>query len=297
MKLVHPLPAACPLSPRSLVWSARLWAAQTVPMAKRKPQTGKRAAKPAGSPREVQPPIPGMEAWAEQFTDPVLSQDPIKVLQAAMEAVGMDPAKPIQPGGKLFGGLITLQMAFDPVTARTDRSEQLALVVAHAEDARKLAASKPRTMQELQQLTDQLRQKVRATLCLRRAIKPPADLPDDRRPLFMDAEIIGLVGPDDDARSALVTLKLPRVIVDRLRDAVCALQPSRTMAGIASLGITQVLDVLEAHYLLQTGRRFPARPVEVLTGGRPSRTTATSAAKPPTRTKPGKRGNARNKNP
>ena len=284
--------ARCDLSPLSLVWSAMPWAAQTVPMARRKPQTGRRTNKPATQarrPRDVQPPIPGMEAWAEQCTDPVLSQDPIHVLQEAMAAVGLDPAKPIHPGGKLFGGLLTHQVGANPVTARTDRSEQVALVVAHAEEARKLAASKPKTMQELQEQTNQLREKVRATLCLRRAVRPPAGLKDDRRPLVMDAEIISLVGPDDDARSALVTLKLPRVIVDRLRDAVCALQPSRTMAGIASLGISQVLDVLEAHYLLQTSTRFPARPVEVLAGGRPSRTTATSAAKPPTRTKPSKR--------
>jgi hypothetical protein len=230
-----------------------------------------------------------MEAWAEQCSDPVLSQDPMAVLEAALEAVGIDIHKPATPDGKLFRGLLIHQVGMNPVTARTDRSEQLALVVAHAEDARKLAAAKPKTMQELQHLTNQLREKVRATLYLRRAVRPPVGLKDERRPLVMDAEIISLVGPDDDARSALVTLKLPRVIVDRLRDAVCALQPSRTMAGIASLGISQVLDVLEAHYLLQTGTRFPARPVEVLAGGRPSRTTATSAAKPPTRTKPSKR--------
>lgn len=280
------------ISPRTLVWSARPWAAQTVPMAKRRPTTSKRTPKPATQARkarDVQPPIPGLEAWAEQCSDPVLSQDPMAVLEAALEAVGIDIHKPAKPDGKLFRGLLTHQVGANPVTARTDRSEQLALVVAHAEEARQLAAAKPKTMQELQQLTDQLRERVRATLHLRRAVRPPDGLKDERRPLVMDSEIISLVGPDDDARSALVTLKLPRVIVDRLRDAVCALQPSRTMAGIASLGISQVLDVLEAHYLLQTGRRFPARPVEVLAGGRPSRTTATSAAKPPTRTKPNKR--------
>jgi len=284
--------AWCDLSPLTLVWSARPWAAQTVPMAKRRPTTSKRTPKPATQARkarDVQPPIPGLEAWAEQCSDPVLSQDPMAVLEAALEAVGIDIHKPAKPDGKLFRGLLTHQVGANPVTARTDRSEQLALVVAHAEEARQLAAAKPKTMQELQHLTDQLRERVRATLYLRRAVRPPAGLKDERRPLVMDAEIIGLVGPDDDARSALVTLKLPRVIVDRLRDAVCALQPSRTMAGIASLGISQVLDVLEAHYLLQTGGRFPARPVEVLAGGRPSRTTATSAAKPPTRTKPNKR--------
>jgi hypothetical protein len=258
-------------------------------MARRKTQTGKRTPKATKQPRDVQPPIPGLEAWAEQCSDPVLSQDPMAVLEAALEAVGIDIHKPTKPDGKLFRGLLTHQVGANPVTARTDRSEQLALVVAHAEEARQLAAAKPKTMQELQHLTDQLRERVRATLYLRRAVRPPVGLKDERRPLVMDAEIISLVGPDDDARSALVTLKLPRVIVDRLRDAVCALQPSRTMAGIASLGISQVLDVLEAHYLLQTGRRFPARPVEVLAGGRPSRTTATSAAKPPTRTKPNKR--------
>jgi hypothetical protein len=89
------------------------------------------------------------------------------------------------------------------------------------------------------------------------------------------------VGPDEDARSAPLTLKLPQVVIDRLRDAVAALAPTRTMAGIAALGISMVLDVLEAEYLKHTGHRFPKRGGEALEGGRPSRTRTRDAQEAP----------------
>jgi hypothetical protein len=42
-----------------------------------------------------------------------------------------------------------------------------------------------------------------------------------------------------------------------------------------------VLDVLEAEHLKHTGSRFPKRPGQVLEGGRPSRTLATTAQRQP----------------
>jgi len=268
-----------------LVCSAKPWAAQTVPMAKRRP-TSKRTPKvpkQGSSARDVQPLLPG---WTKQqqleFLDPVARMDPLEELRKALELVGIDPSKPAQPDP-------FLRQEVGLLPAKTDSSEAIALAVAHAADARQIAATKVRTAGEAQQLDAKLRDLVRCTLYLRRNMRLPDGLEDDRRPVIMDGEIISLAGPDDDARSALVTLKLPRMLVDRLRDAVHAMQPTRTMAGIASLGISMVLDALEAQVIRNTGRGFPKRPVDVLAGGRPSRTTATNAAKPPTRTKPSKR--------
>ena len=267
--------ARCDLSPLALVWSAKPWAAQTVPMAKRKTQTGKRAAKAPKQAVEVQPMLPG---WTQEevraFLDPVAKMNPDQELIKALEAVGIDLAKPCQPATLLRQGAGLL-------TARTAHSEQVALAVAHAEDARACRDGK--------YASENLRQDVLATLYLRRNLPLPSGLHDPRQPLIMDGECVALVQPSDDARSGLVAFKVPRVLVDRLRDAVHAMQPTRTMAGIVSLGIATVLDALESQVIRQTGKGFPKRPTKVLTGGRPSRTAATNAAKPPTRTKPKKR--------
>jgi hypothetical protein len=263
------------LSPRTLVWSARPWAAQTVAMAKRRPQTGKRAAKGTRQAPDVQPMLPG---WTQEevraFLDPVAKMNPDQELIKALEAVGIDLAKACQPAA-------LLRQSAGLLTARTAHSEQVALAVAHAEDARACRDGK--------YASENLRQDVLATLYLRRNLPLPSGLHDTRTPLIMDGECVALVQPSDDARSGLIAFKVPRVLVDRLRDAVHAMQPTRTMAGIVSLGIATVLDALESQVIRQTGKGFPKRPTKVLTGGRPSRTTATNAAKPPNRTKPSKR--------
>jgi len=214
-----------------------------------------------------------------------LQVDALQELAKALKAVGIDPHKAAQPDEFLRDAWHQLG------TARTEHAELVALAVEHANDARAQSASKPRTMREMHQEDDALRARVQATMMLRRNMRLPEGMQDDRRPVIMDGEIITLVGPQDEARSALVTLKLPQVVIDRLRDAVAATGPKRTMAGIAALGITMVLDVLEAEHLKHTGRRIPKRPGQVLEGGRPSRTRATTAQEAPIGAKgPKKRG-------
>jgi hypothetical protein len=226
--------------------------------------------------------MPGVE-----LPHPLEKLDALDELRRALEAVGIDPHKQAQPDS-------FLQDQWHAVgSARTEHAELVALAVEHANDARAQASSKPRTMREVQQEADALRDLVRATILLRHNLRLPEGLEDDRRPLLMDGEIIGLVGPQDDARSALVTLKLPQVVIDRLRDAVAAMGGRRTMAGIAALGITLVLDVLEAESLKHTGKRFPKRAGEVLDGGRPSRTRATTAQKAPGEPKAAKKARLR----
>jgi hypothetical protein len=224
---------------------------------------------------DLRPPSPQQRLPGIADVDPLHGVDPLEQLQMALDAVGIDPDKAAQPDEFLRDAWHQF------ATARTKQSEMVALAVAHAMDARAQRASKRRTMHEVQAEADALRELVRATMYLRRGMIPPDGAQDDRRPLRMDGEIIGLVGPQEDARSALVTLKLPQVVIDRLRDAVAALAPTRTMAGIAALGITMLLDVLEAEHLKHTGKRFPKRPGQVLEGGRPSRTRATTAQKAP----------------
>lgn len=237
------------------------------------------------------------ESDLAEAMDPLRAVDPLEKLAEALEMVGIDPAKPSQPDEFLGDAWHKF------VQVRSYHADLVALAVAHAQDARAVASWKPgkqpgtslRDAQQQafvtsQQMTKHLRDLVQATLYLQRNMRPPAGIQDDRRPLMMDGEIIALVAPEDDARSALVTLKLPRVVIDRLRDAVLAMAPSRTMAGIAALGITMVLDLLEAEHLRHTGQGFPRRPGEVLEGGRPSRTTATTAQPAPLRKHPQKQG-------
>jgi hypothetical protein len=276
---------------------------QTAVMAKqpkRNPSKPKPGTRPKRARRTVQQPLPGMidkhgrtsadlaAAAAAAGLDHPLRTDALEELANALAAVGIDPRLPVQPDE--FAGDRWHLLGH----ARTGHSEQVALAVEHAQDARALAATRVRTDAAGAALMDQLRAKVWATMCLRRRLRLPVDLPDARRPLTMDDEIITLVGPDDDERTALVTLKLPQVVIDRLRDAVHALAPRRTMAGISALGISMVLDVLEAEHLKHTGRRFPRRGGEVLEGGRPSRTRATTAGTGPVSQKPRKQApNAR----
>ena len=232
--------------------------------------------------RSATKPMPGVE-----LPHPLEKLDALDELRRALEAVGIDPHKQAQPDS-------FLQDQWHVVgSARTEHAELVALAVEHANDARAQASSKPSTMREVHQEADALRDLVRATILLRHNLRLPEGLEDDRKPLLMDGEIIGLVGPQDDARSALVTLKLPQVVIDRLRDAVAAIGGRRTMAGIAALGITMVLDVLEAESLKHTGKRFPKRPGQVLEGGRPSRTRATTAQKAPGEPKAAKKARLR----
>lgn len=276
--------ARCDPSPLALVWSAWAWWAQTVAMGKRRPQTGKRTRKAAKQPREVQPMLPWLTAEERRdLVDPVKQLNASHELLAAMETAGIDPHKATQPDPFMGAEWATL------TSARTDHSEQLALAVEHAEDAKAVSAGR---------MSEQaLMECVKCTLYLRRNMTPQGGLKDDRRPVLMDGEIICLAGPDDDIRTDLITMRLPRVVVERLRDAVHALSPRRTMAGIASLGISLVLDVLEAAHIRHEGHGFPRRPAQALEGGRPSRLRAIA---PPVRRaagKPSKGANSRNKNP
>jgi len=275
------------VSPAMLVWSVWPWAAQTVWMARKKPSQPKRTTKArnqAAAKPEVQPFFPHLTAEERRdLIDPVRQMDASQVLLDAMETAGIDPHKATQPDPFMGAEWATL------TSARTDHSEQLALAVAHAEDAKAVSAGR---MAE-----QDLRDAVKCTLYLRRNMTPQGGLKDDRRPVLMDGEIICLAGPDDDIRTDLITMRLPRVVVERLRDAVHALSPRRTMAGIASLGISLVLDVLEAAHIRHEGHGFPRRPAQALEGGRPSRLRAIA---PPVRRaagKPSKKPNARNKNP
>jgi hypothetical protein len=211
---------------------------------------------------------------------PLHGVDALEELSQALKVVGIDPAHVHE---REYRALLR------ELTARTTHSELVALAVEHAEDAHAQALSRPRTWQETVGEAAELRAKVLATMHLRRNSQPPEGTEDHRRPLLMDGEIIGLVHPHEDARSTLLTVKLPRVVIDRLRDAVVALGPDRTMAGIVSLGVQLVLDQLEAGYIRCTGHRFPKRPGQVLEGGRPSRTRARDAQPAP---KPAKAGKA-----
>ena len=226
--------------------------------------------------RKGQQTLPGLPPEVlEDIRHPLHGVDPLQELDRALAAVGINPAHQRQADDFLQDQWVHF------CHARTQHAELVALAVEHANDARAAAAARPRTDQEGRRQQDALRALVQATMLLRRNLRLPEGMKDDRKPLRMDEEIIGLVGPDEDARSALVTLKLPQVVIDRLRDAVAAMGGRRTMAGIASLGITMVLDVLEAEHLKHTGSRFPKRPGQVLEGGRPSRTLATTAQRQP----------------
>jgi hypothetical protein len=214
---------------------------------------------------EIRHPLHGVDAYQE--------------LLQALELVGIDPAHVHE---REYRSLLR------ELTARTTHSEQVALAVEHAEDARALTRAKVRTDPEGAAQLQALRARVLATMYLRRNHQPPEGTEDDRRPLLMDGEIIGLVHPHEDARSTLLTVKLPKVVIDRLRDAAAALGPDRTMAGIVSLGVQMVLDQLEAGYIRCTGHRFPKRPGQVLEGGRPSRMRTRDAQPAPKAAKPKK---------
>jgi len=272
--IAQPCTAVGPVrSGRLLVWSASRHPAQNGCMAKKKPTVRKKYKRPADV-LAVQPMLPG---WTQEevraFMDPVAQLHPERELLKALEAVGIDIHKPCQPSAQMRVGVGLL-------TARTAHSEQVALAVAHAEDARACSQG--------DYPSQNLQQDVLATLYLRRQLPLPDGLHDTRTPLIMDGETVALVQPTQDARSAIVAFKLPRCLVDRLRDAVNALQPTRTMAGIVSLGIATVLDALESQVIRTTGAGFPKRATEVLAGGTASRTTATTAMRKPTAAKQGK---------
>ena len=240
----------------------------------------------------VQPAFPELPRDVlEDLRHPLHGVDPLERLQQALDLVGIDPSKPSQPCP--FMGDQWPHTAY----ARTPHSELVALAVEHAEDARRYGASRPRTHREAERERDALRDLVLCTLLRRGNLRLFEGLEDDRRGLRMDGELVTLVGPDDDARSSPCTLKLPQVVIDRLRDAVAALAPTRTMAGIAALGVSMVLDVLEAEYLKHTGHRFPKRGGEVLEGGRPSRVRSRDAEEAPEPRKPKKRPDPGHKHP
>lgn len=298
-------------APRRVGWSPRIRHSQTVLMAKnRKPtKRGKRASTPSTKGdlrqfgREVRPVTAGSRrdlgrqedgsrqsvidpALREDLQSPLAGVDPVEELIEALRLVCIDPHhEHKRPYVELLRAM----------TARTTHSELVALAVTHADDAKRLL---PQTMfpgdskagwasaldqwfhpLEIAKRKDQLRELVRSTMQLRRSLPPVGD--DQRRPLVMDGEIIDLVPPEADARSVLLTVKIPRVVIDRLRDAVMALAPDRTMGGIVALGVQMVLDQLEADYIRAMGHRFPKRAGQVLEGGRPSRTRATTAQAAP----------------
>jgi hypothetical protein len=106
-------------------------------------------------------------------------------------------------------------------------------------------------------------------------------MPDDHRtPLVVDGQVVALLDDPGEGLTQLLTLRLPRIIIDRLRDAAAALRPQRTMAGLATVGIQMMLDQLEAALIEQTGQGFPQRQTEVLPGGRPQRVRQPAAPKP-----------------
>lgn len=94
---------------------------------------------------------------------------------------------------------------------------------------------------------------------------------DNRRPLVVDHEVIRLIDQPEDGLTQLLTLRLPRVVIDKLRDAAALLQPHKTMAGLATVAILQLLDQIEGQLLEATAEGIPPRPVGTQLGGRPSR--------------------------
>lgn len=270
--------------PPELVYPARACAGQTLAMAKRKRSPAARskpraprAARPGAevrAPLDVRPGPSGQELLLSQ--DPLHGTTPDRRLIQALELVGIDHRVAAQPSP------IWLEAWRHGVRVRGEHAELVALAVAHAEDAR--ACSRGDIAGEV------LSQEVICTAHLLRNRKPPEGLEDERLVLTMDGEVIALLRPQDDSRSALVTVKLPQVVIDRLRDAVHAMAPARTMAGITALGITLVLDQLEAAHIKHTGHGFPRRGGAVLEGGRPSRTRATTAAPARRRKRPQKPG-------
>lgn len=285
MSLYLRQPGAGWCAPCGAGWPSGSSPAQTAPMAKhpskRRPaarpkadprgRTGARRVAPATEPTGTAPDVDDGDFLAE-VRHPLHGVDALEELRQAFKAVGIDPAHVHE---REYRALLR------ELTARTTHSELVALAVEHAEDAH--------AQIDGQIYAADLRARVLATMHLRRNAPPPEGTEDERRPLLMDGEIIGLVHPHEDARSTLLTVKLPRVVIDRLRDAVVALGPDRTMAGIVSLGVQLVLDQLEAGYIRCTGHRFPKRPGQVLEGGRPSRTRARDAQPAP---KPAKAGKA-----
>lgn len=89
--------------------------------------------------------------------------------------------------------------------------------------------------------------------------------------LIMDGVVIAELDDPQDGLTQLVTLRLPRVVIERLRNAAALLQPSRTMAGIVSIGVTTQLDQIETSLMRQTGQGIPQRPAGTHLGGRPQR--------------------------
>jgi hypothetical protein len=279
--------------PEQLTYPTDPEAGQTPAMSKKPKRTSKRAKPAKQAPaRHVQQALPHLpRAVLENLQHPLHGVDALEQLRQALELVGIDPSKPAQPD-PFMGDEWHLT-----AHARTPASELVALAVEHAEHARRHAATMPKSWADARQQDDALRDLVLCTLLRRGNMRLLEGLEDDRRALRMDGECITLVGPDDDARSSLCTFKLPQVVIDRLRDAVAALAPTRTMAGIAALGITMVLDVLEAEYVKHTGHRFPKRGGEVLEGGRPSRTRSRDAQEAPEPRRPKKRPDPGHKHP
>ena len=265
-------------------------AGQTLGMSKHPKRKPAKRAK--AQPNMVQPMFPELPREVlEDLRHPLHGVDPLEQLRQALELVGIDATKAAQENpflGSDWAGF---------AKARTKASELVALAVEHADDARRHLASRVRTDRDGIKQLDALRDRVLATMLRWQRCKMLEGLEDDRRPLVMDGEVITLVGQDDDARANLITFKLPQLVIDRLRDAVAALSPHRTMAGIAALGISMVLDVLEAEHVKHTGRRFPKRAGEVLEGGRPSRTRARDAQESPEARRPRKKPDLGYKHP
>jgi hypothetical protein len=94
---------------------------------------------------------------------------------------------------------------------------------------------------------------------------------DSRVPLVIDGQAIDLLDDARDGLTQLVTLRLPRVVIERLRDAAALLHPHRTMAGIATVGAMALLDQIEVQLIRQTGQGIPRRPADTQLGGRPQR--------------------------
>lgn len=97
-------------------------------------------------------------------------------------------------------------------------------------------------------------------------------MPDDHRtPLVVDGQVVALLDDPDDGKVRHITFKLPAVVIERLRDAAAAMHPDRTISGLATVAIQQLLDRIEAALVIQAGQGLPRRKTDVLAGGRPQR--------------------------
>lgn len=89
--------------------------------------------------------------------------------------------------------------------------------------------------------------------------------------LMMDGVVIAALDDPSEGLTQLVTMRLPRIVIERLRDAAALLHPHKTMAGIVAVGVTTLLDEIETAVIRQTGEGIPRRPAGTQLGGRPQR--------------------------